>query len=469
MVFKPLADWKVRLLSIGMIEERYEQLLGGCLVVGWKSDWTTRPTWHCVLYWDWTRSIMTNWSCHCSTLSRHHCTIWWCVMCSNCYCIGPSLSPGIYQVSITLFSSHDPYPLCFIILSHTLCHMPLSLLITRPILFPWQCFPFVSACEDYTWYPRPHTLFSFLFLCNNTPWPEHIVKLSIVALNYLCSSSQVKDTWYWSIVNIPLKVHGQPVIIHELGLGSHKGDHDSTQGPLLLEDDNKRLRLPTTREEVSKPLDPYTLLMFTPYTNYAFLYKLVKTKEHWLSYSDTKGSSIPGGSWYGGRYSGAGSVVAQLTSASIISCSSFRACSSSSAMKSLTDPSKSGTTSSSSSVRLMTIQGWGVGLLSAKSIGSSIGTNHPSYSTNIWTCSRRGLAQWWLIQLLTNWWLMSGNWTCHNYVFLWAVIFLCFFAFSLYVSFTNLFSIILFLICWSPKTLKTKEKQDSILLVQGTV
>ena len=29
--------------------------------------------------------------------------------------------------------------------------------------------------------------------------------------------------------------------------------------------------------------------------------------------------------------------------------------------------------------------------------------------------------------------------------------------------------IILFLICWSPKTLKTKEKQDSIPLIQGTV
>ena len=38
-----------------------------------------------------------------------------------------------------------------------------------------------------------------------------------------------------------------------------------------------------------------------------------------------------------------------------------------------------------------------------------------------------------------------------------------------YVSFTNLFSIILFLICWLPETLKTKEKQDSILLIQETV
>ena len=42
-------------------------------------------------------------------------------------------------------------------------------------------------------------------------------------------------------------------------------------------------------------------------------------------------------------------------------------------------------------------------------------------------------------------------------------------AISLYVSLANLFSLILFLICRLPETLKTKEKQDSILLVQETV
>ena len=73
----------------------------------------------------------------------------------------------------------------------------------------------------------------------------------------------MKDTWYWSIVKIPLKVHRQPALIHELGSGRHNGDHNSAQGPLFLEDDNRRLRLPTTREQVSKPLDPYTLLIFT--------------------------------------------------------------------------------------------------------------------------------------------------------------------------------------------------------------
>ena len=38
-------------------------------------------------------------------------------------------------------------------------------------------------------------------LCNPSPMP-------ITAM---------KDMWYWSIVNIPLKVYGQPAIIHELG------------------------------------------------------------------------------------------------------------------------------------------------------------------------------------------------------------------------------------------------------------
>ena len=42
-------------------------------------------------------------------------------------------------------------------------------------------------------------------------------------------------------------------------------------------------------------------------------------------------------------------------------------------------------------------------------------------------------------------------------------------AISFYVSLTNLFSIILFLICRLPETLKTKEKQDLILLIQETV
>ena len=64
---------------------------------------------------------------------------------SNHYWIGPSLSPGNCQVSITLFSPCDPFLLCVIILFLTLCHMPLSLLIFGQISFSWWHFPFVLA------------------------------------------------------------------------------------------------------------------------------------------------------------------------------------------------------------------------------------------------------------------------------------------------------------------------------------
>ena len=145
MVFTPLADWKVRLLSMGMFEERSRWLLGSCWVVVRRSDWMTRPTRCCVLYQSKTSSIVTSWSGHHCTISHHHHAIWWWVMRSNCYWISPSLSPGICQVSITLFSSCDPFLLCFIIFSLTLCHMPLSLLIFGLILFPWRHYPFVFA------------------------------------------------------------------------------------------------------------------------------------------------------------------------------------------------------------------------------------------------------------------------------------------------------------------------------------
>ena len=105
----------------------------------------TRPTQCHVLYRSKTSSIMTSWSCHHSTISHHRHAIWWWVMRSNRHWIGSSLSPGICQVSIMLFTLHDPFLLCFIILSHTLCHMPLFSLIIRLISFPWQCSPFVFA------------------------------------------------------------------------------------------------------------------------------------------------------------------------------------------------------------------------------------------------------------------------------------------------------------------------------------
>ena len=116
----------------------------------------------------------------------------------------------------------------------------------------------------------------------------------------------VKDALYWSIVKIPLKVYGQPAVIHELGSEYHDGDHSSAQGPLLLEDDNRRLRLPTTREDiVSKPSDPYTPLCYRiaffvlpiAFTLYAFPLEnyFIRSKERTI-YLNTKGSSIPGGS-----------------------------------------------------------------------------------------------------------------------------------------------------------------------------
>ena len=145
MVFSPLEDWKVRLLSIGMLGEEVNSLLGSWWVVERRSDWMTRPTRHRVLYQSKTSSIMTSWSCHHCTISYHHHAIWWWVMRPNRYWIGPSMSPGIGQVSITFCSPYDPFLLCFIILFLTICHMPLSLLIFGLLSFPWRHFPFVSA------------------------------------------------------------------------------------------------------------------------------------------------------------------------------------------------------------------------------------------------------------------------------------------------------------------------------------
>ena len=98
-----------------------------------------------------------------------------------------------------------------------------------------------------------HTLFPFLFPVSTPPDLNKLLNYSLCPLDYPCLPPLVKDMWYWSIVNIPLKVDGQPAVIHELGSEYHNGDYNSAQGPLLLEDNNRRLRLPTTREEISKP------------------------------------------------------------------------------------------------------------------------------------------------------------------------------------------------------------------------
>ena len=157
MVFIPLADWKVRLLSMGMFEERSRQLLGSCWVVGGRSDWMTRLTRHRVLYQSKTSSIMTSWSGHHCAISHHHCTIQWWVMRSNCYWIGPSLTPGICQVSITLFSSCDPFSiLLYHLLSHTMSYAPI-------LTHLWtNFFPMMTLSLCPWWFICSHNPLHFL-------------------------------------------------------------------------------------------------------------------------------------------------------------------------------------------------------------------------------------------------------------------------------------------------------------------
>ena len=84
-------------------------MLGSWRVVERRSDWMTRPTRRRVLYQSKTSSIVTSWSCHHGAISRRHHAIWWWVMRFNRYWIGPSLSLGVCQVSITFASSHDSF------------------------------------------------------------------------------------------------------------------------------------------------------------------------------------------------------------------------------------------------------------------------------------------------------------------------------------------------------------------------
>ena len=148
-MFSPLEDWKVRLLSIDILVEEANGLLGSWWVER-RSDWMTRPTWCRILYQSKTSSIVTSWSCHHNAISPRHHVIWWWVMRSNRYWIGPSLSPGVCQVSITFFLSHDSFLLCFIILSLTICHMPLCLLIIGHLTFPWPTLPLFLLIHSFS-------------------------------------------------------------------------------------------------------------------------------------------------------------------------------------------------------------------------------------------------------------------------------------------------------------------------------
>ena len=157
MVFKPLADWKVWLLIIGMLRREVNGLLGSCRVVVRRSDWMTRPTRRCVLYQSKTSSIVTSWSCHHPIILHHHHAIRWWVMRPNRYWIGPSLSPGTCQASITLFPSCDPFSIMlYHLLSHTMSYAPI-LTHHRTNSFLMMRF---SICP--CWFIRSHDPLHFL-------------------------------------------------------------------------------------------------------------------------------------------------------------------------------------------------------------------------------------------------------------------------------------------------------------------
>ena len=105
----------------------------------------TRLTQHHVLYQSKTSSIVTSWSCHHCAISHHHHVLWWWIMRSNRHWIDPSLSPGVCQVSITLFWSCDPF---FIMLYHPFSHdMSYAPVFTHHWIldFLMTHFPFVLA------------------------------------------------------------------------------------------------------------------------------------------------------------------------------------------------------------------------------------------------------------------------------------------------------------------------------------
>ena len=151
MVFSLLADWKVQALIIGIVEERSKWLLCGWWVVGWKSDWMTRPTQHRVLYQVKSSSIVTNWSCRHPFISHHQ-------LHNRLMCPVYDLSlgqsnpvSGLFIRWVSRSLSHDVLLLCFIILSLTICHMPLCLLIIWPLIFPWPILPLFLLIHLFSW------------------------------------------------------------------------------------------------------------------------------------------------------------------------------------------------------------------------------------------------------------------------------------------------------------------------------
>ena len=69
------------------------------------------------------------------------CAISLCVLCLICHCTSQVLSPDCLSDEYHILLSHDPPLLCFIILSLTIGHMSLCLLIIGPLIFPWPTLP----------------------------------------------------------------------------------------------------------------------------------------------------------------------------------------------------------------------------------------------------------------------------------------------------------------------------------------
>ena len=131
-----------------------------------RSDWMTRLTRHRVLYQRKTSSIVTGWSCHHCTISHHHHTIWWWVIRSNCHWIGPSLSPVICQVSITLFLSYDPFSIMlYHPFSHTMSYAPI---FTHR---QTNSFPMMTLSLCLHWFIHSHDPLHFLNNLTNCSHP----------------------------------------------------------------------------------------------------------------------------------------------------------------------------------------------------------------------------------------------------------------------------------------------------------
>ena len=103
---------------------------------------------------------------------------------SNCYWIGPSLSPGVSQVSITLLSSYDPFSIMlYRPFSH---HMSYAPILTHPRT---NSFPMttISLCFDDSFVLMTH----FISL---TILPI-ILTLLLAFVSYCCSIYGFERLW----------------------------------------------------------------------------------------------------------------------------------------------------------------------------------------------------------------------------------------------------------------------------------